>query len=255
MVKEMSLPTPYYDEGGITIYHGNCRDILPYLDEADLVLTDPPYGETSLEWDTWNNEWPGLINIKQTGSLWCFGSMRMFLDWGSIAFREFHLAQDVVWEKQNGSGWCADRFKRVHEHVTHWYNGSWDDVYKAPVKQPTQHEHNKSVRTRNHTATVHRGKIGQGHYVDDGTRLVRSVIATPNCHSEAEHPTQKPTELLAVFILYSCPPSGLVIDPFCGSGSTLIAAKSLGRRAIGIEIEEKYCEIAVRRLAQEVLPL
>lgn len=249
---EMSLPEPYYSEPGITIYHGDCREILPHLEPVDLVLTDPPYGETSLEWDKDATDWIRLCEpiILPSGSIWCFGSMRSFmrqwLHWGRWKF-----AQDVVWEKQNGSGFCTDRFKRVHEHVVQWYRGSWDAIYKCPVRHPKNHDTNKSLRGRG--KTPHRGDIGALPYLDDGMRMVRSVIATPNCNSFAEHPTQKPTGLLEVFILSSCPIDGIVLDPFAGSGSTIVAAKDLGRKAIGIEISEAYCEIAVNRLRQEVI--
>ena len=69
------------------------------------------------------------------------------------------------------------------------------------------------------------------------------------------HPCPRPLNGMKYLVECFCPPSGLVVDPFMGSGTTLVAAKDLGRRAIGIEIEERYCEIAAKRLAQEVLPL
>lgn len=82
---------------------------------------------------------------------------------------------------------------------------------------------------------------------------MRSVIFARSCHGYADHPTQKPEEIIVPLLKYSVPVGGTVIDPFCGSGSTLSAARNIGRSAIGIEIEEKYCEIAAKRLSQEVL--
>ena len=84
---------------------------------------------------------------------------------------------------------------------------------------------------------------------------MRSVVYVPSCHGEAEHPTQKPVDIIKPLLEYSCPPDGVVLDPFMGSGTTLRAAKDLCRKAIGIEIQEKYCRIAVERLRQEVLKL
>src|SRR3546814_666825 len=135
----------------------------------------------------------------------------------------FKYAQDIVWEKQNGSGFHADRFRRVHEHAVQFYRGAWGEVPKFP--QYTLDARKKVVRRK--TRPTHTGSINEGHYVseDGGPRLVRSVIKVANEHGKAVHPTQKPLEIVAPLINYSVPPGGIVIDPFYGSGSLGIAAK------------------------------
>lgn len=240
--------TPYYDEGGITIYHGDCREM--DAPEADVVLTDPPYGETSLEWDRWQTGW--LDHVGEIRSLWCFGSMRMFLD-RAAEFGAWHLAQDIVWEKHNGSSFHADRFKRVHEHALQWYRGAWADIYKSPIY--TNDATRRTVHRRERPA--HMGEIADSTYTTeaDGPKLMRSVIAVRSEHGRAMHPTQKPLGIIAPFVEYSVPVHGLIYDPFCGSGSTLLAAKLLGRHAVGVDVDERHLENAALRLRQGVLAL
>src|SRR6185436_9503466 len=125
-------------------------------------------------------------------SMWCFGSVRMFLEHRSD-FEAWRFAQDVVWEKQNGSGFAADRFKRVHECALQFYRGDWLEVYKQPQRVEWSGPR-KTVRKRGQTP--HTGDIGEGSYADDGTRMMTSVIYARNCQGYAEHPTQKPTALL-----------------------------------------------------------
>lgn len=242
--------TPYYTDDQVTLYHGDMREILPELGlQADCVVADPPYGETSLTWDRWPDGWP-TITAATTRSMWCFGSMRMFLDRRS-EFAAWKLSQDVVWEKHNGTGFATDRFRRVHEHVTHWYRGSWGEQHHETPQVPATRPRGGGRFTRQQPA--HTGRIGDsGGYQDDGTRLMRSVIAVGSVRGGI-HPTEKPVELLAPLIEYACPPGGLVIDPFAGSGSTLDAARQSGRRAVGIEANEAYCEAAARRLSQLTL--
>ena len=241
--------TPYYADDLVTIYHGKCEDVLPSLAPVDCVIADPPYGETSLGWDAWVEDWPSLME-PVTSSMWCFGSMRMFFD-HLDEFGGWRLSQDIVWEKHNGSGFHADRFRRIHEHVTHWYRGAWGDTYHVPPT--TDDAVKRTVRTKRRP--THTGHIDATPYVseDGGPRLQRSVIKVRSEHGRALHPTAKPVGIVRPLIEYACPPGGMVLDPFMGSGTTLRAAKDCGRRAIGVEVDERYCEIAAKRMAQEAL--
>lgn len=243
---------PYYRDEHVVLYNGDAREVLPRLAlQVSAVITDPPYGDTSLEWDQMVPDWLDLV-APLTNNVWCFGSFRMFMNMAEET-RHWTLAQEIIWEKQNGSGFHADRFKRVHELAVQWYQGKWEDIYKLPVV--TADATARTVRRKQRPP--HMGDIGNGAYAseDGGPRLMRSVIYAPNCHGYADHPTQKPLEILDPLLRYSVPPGGVVLDPFCGAGSTLVAAKRLGMRAIGIEIDAAHCESTVRRLRQDVLPL
>ncbi|KOU50543.1 DNA methylase [Streptomyces sp. WM4235] len=243
---------PYWSDDHVALYLGDMREVLPALAvQADLVVADPPYQETTLAWDRWPEGWPQLVETVAS-SMWCFGSMRMFLD-RRHDFDGWKLSQDVVWEKSNGSGFARDRFRRVHEIATHWYRGDWRDIHHDTPRTAYSGP-DKSARGRN-SVTPHTGAIGAHTYVDDGTRLARSVIKAGAVRYQRRHPTEKPIELLTPLIEYGCPEGGLVIDPFAGSGSTLDAARMLGRRAIGIEADERYVEAAARRLAASPLTL
>jgi site-specific DNA-methyltransferase (adenine-specific) len=166
---------------------------------------------------------------------------------------DWRFAQDVVWEKHNGSGPAADRFRRVHDHATHWYQGKWSDLYNVPPTTPEA-----VARTVKRTVRPpHRSTIGGSTYVSEqgGPRQMRSVIYARSEHGNALNETQKPLGIVEPLILHSCPPGGLVLDPFAGSGTTLVAARALGRRAIGVESRESQCEAAALRLSQGTIDL
>jgi site-specific DNA-methyltransferase (adenine-specific) len=246
------MTAAYYSDESVTLYCGRLEEVLPALTlRADLVVADPAYGETSLPWDRWLTGWPqALADLDVAPAMWCFGSMRMFMT-RAEEFRGWQLSQDVVWEKRNGTGFATDRFKRVHELALHWYRGPWEQVHSVTPRVPRTGPDKSGARR---TKVPHTGAIGPGAYVDDGLRLVRSVMRAGSVRGGI-HGTQKPTGLLEPLIAYGCPPGGLVLDPFAGSCSTLVAARALGRRAIGIEMREEQCELAARRLSQDVLPL
>lgn len=240
---------PYYSDDLVTLYHGDNREL--HGIHADAVIADPPYGETSLVWDRWPSGWIAhLTEFIPASQMWCFGSMRMFLE-HRAEFEPWTFGQDIIWEKHNGSGFIADRFRRVHEHALQWYLGAWSDLHRdVPT---TQDATARTVRRKERPP--HTGEIANSTYtsVDGGPRLMRSVIRCRSEHGRAVNETQKPLGILTPLIEYSCPPGGTIYDPFSGAGSALLAAKLTGRRAIGIELREEQCEKAAKRLSQGVL--
>jgi site-specific DNA-methyltransferase (adenine-specific) len=245
------VTAPYYADDAVTLWHGDWRELIDSGLRADLIVTDPPYGETSLDWDTWPAGWPALA-ARRADSMWCFGSMRMFIDHGA-EFGGFgwKMSQDVVWEKHNGSGFHADRFKRIHEHVVHVYRGDWAAIHH---ETPTTSDATaRSVRRKARPA--HMGHVEASSYVsqDGGPRLMTSVMYARSMHGRAINETEKPTGILEPLIQYGCPLGGLVLDLYAGWASTLVAARNIGRRATGFEKRESQCEQAALRLAQGVL--
>lgn len=208
---------PYYEHGGITIFHGDCRTILPTLPKVDLVLTDPPYG---MDYQSARRtEWQRKPKIQGDSSfpLWVFDfkpSVAMFLccRWDNL----YELPKPksfIVWDKcRHGMGDLEGEFGRQWEAIA-FYPGPEHRFTRRPID------------------------------------IIRVPCLSP---SELVHPNEKPPEIWTT-ILNSH--EGTILDPFMGSGTTLRAAKDLGRKAIGIEICEKYCEIAARRLSQEVFDL
>lgn len=241
--------TPYYRDESVTLHHGDCRELMPQLGAFDCIVTDPPYGETSLEWDRWPAGWPTIAS-GNTRSMWCFGSMRMFLDHRE-EFHLWRLSQDVVWEKQQGIGLAADRFRRVHEHALHWYSGRWFDVYREVLRDGVRGVSRVANRAGADKAWM--GERNASLDERDGSAILRSIMRVRNMNGRANHPTEKPVGILDPLIRYACPPGGTVLDPFAGSGSTAEAARLSGRNAVLIEADERYCELIARRMSQGVL--
>jgi site-specific DNA-methyltransferase (adenine-specific) len=226
--------------GSCTLYLANCLEVLPTLGRVDACITDPPYGVTALAWDKQVSGWEKLIDAPH---LWCFGSFRFFLDFRPDGWK---YAQEIVWEKHNGSNNHADRFRRVHELAVHYYRGEWAELHKETI-----FTHDATARTvRRKARPPHFGNIGASSYAseDGGPRMMRSVIYAPSCHGEAVHPTQKPVAVVSPLVQYSAPAGGTVLDPFMGAGTTGVACVRLGRQFIGIEIEAEHFNSACRRI-------
>jgi DNA modification methylase len=209
--------TPYFEshDGTITIYHGDCRDVLPTFEagSVDLVLTDPPYGIGANRMTLGNGRRPIYRGVRDWDSTPADLAPILALDlpsviWGGNYFPLPPSRGWLVWDKGTGDNDYADC-------ELAWTNR--DAVVKKYV----------------------RSWVGANAH---------------DSHTERSHPTQKPTCLMR-WCIGLFPAAHFVLDPYMGSGTTLRAAMDLGRRAIGIEIEERYCEIAARRLSQTVLPL
>ena len=225
---------PYYDSGGISIYHGDCLEVLPSLGSVDLVMSDPPYNLRSedivldgrapmlRDFGGWDEDWhpePHLVEwarlLRAGGSVLAFTSDRLLSEYrcGPLKPRG-----TVVWLKENPPPHPRPAYVQATEWIV------W-------------------LQKEGAAATWNAG----------GYTINVERDAAPSGAERSAHPTQKPLDLTRRLIQRHSNPGDLILDPFMGVGTTLRAAKDLGRRAIGIELEERWCKIAVKRLAQEVL--
>jgi len=212
--------SPYYQHAGMTIYHGDCRDILPTLEPVDLVLTDPPYGL---------GEHGGERNRRRAGD-------------GKTRF-ETPKHQDLGWDAKRPD---AKTFEAIKAAGRIWF--VFGGNYFADMFPPSSGWlfWDKNIG----------GDFSDGELIYTNRNAgLRKFTMHPFVDLRGgqlrQHPTQKPLPLMR-WCIEQAGDVTTILDPFMGSGTTLRAAKDLGRKAIGIEIEEKYCEIAAKRLAQEV---
>ena len=227
--------TPYYQDDAVTIYHGDCREILPTLPKVDLVLTDPPYGAS----DTHAGHLSGVT--LRDGS-----RARQELGFDGLDSSEMvGLARDWV---ESCSGWVV--FTSEWKHLL-----PLDDagllirfgIWRKPDGAP-QFTGDRPGMGWEAVAICH--GPGRKSWGGGGRHAFWEHAKGEN---RSGHPTGKPLGLLKEFVRDFSVAGDLILDPFAGSGTTGRAAKDLGRKAILIEIEEKYCEIAAKRMAQEVL--
>ena len=223
---------PYYQDKWVTIYHGDCREILPQLPRVDLVLTDPPFlilfGTTESKAELgnytilegWFNDqvklWKPLIKPA--------GNMIILCDWRTYpSFWRVSLQNHII--PRNMVVW-------IHNAARKWHLFRYCHQLALIAQQPP-------------TALC---PVPEGNRFD---YWIENNVPT----LDRDHPTEKPVDYLSYLILASTETEALILDPFLGSGTTCHCAKKLNRYSIGIEIEEKYCEIAARRCSQEVMEL
>lgn len=225
--------TPYYADEAVTIYHGDARTLLPTLsrDSIDLIVTDPPYGiryESNRGHDhgviTGDD---GALDVAATLSIACKALRRgrHAYIFGEINLSTTPLAAQVelIWDKGIvGMGDLTMPWSTSHEPITF-------AVYEPSAA-------NRAKGYGRLSARIRKGSV------------IRSMRT--NGAATTRHPTEKPVDILRQLIESSSCMGEMVLDPFMGVGSTLVAAVLEGRKAIGIEIEERYCEIAAARLAQ-----
>jgi hypothetical protein len=216
------VSAPYYEDDLVTLYHGDCREVTAWLD-ADVLVTDPPYG---IAWSKRHGDARlGTRNRIVTTNIIAGDRDDILTMWGkrpSITFGSWRMPRPegvralLIWHKEGAfSGPTNAAFFTNHEEIYVVGEAAWRK--SAPP--------------------------------------LRSVLTTSEHRSQASrdigHPTPKPIGVMEALI-DRCPP-GVIADPFAGSGATLFAARNLGHRSIGVEIDERYCEVAARRLAQDTL--
>ena len=242
---------PYYEHAGIAIYHGDSMEVLPELAGANVsaVVTDPPYSSGGLYrgdrsastvakyvqsgTQVYRPEFSGDNRDQRSFLIWCslwLGAARAASRAGAVCvtftdWRQLPTMTDAIqvagWTWRGLATWWKPgvrmqrgTFSHSAEYLVHGTNG------------PSENDRDGAQQNVFRCATV-----------DD---------------VEKRHIAEKPLEVLS-WILHVTPADGAVLDPFMGSGSLLRAAKDMGRQAIGIEIEERYCEVAAKRLSQEVM--
>lgn len=209
---------PYYSDDHVTLYHGDCREITEWL-TGDVMVTDPPYGISwTLSSYNGGRAHSGIAN--DTDSSVRDAALRLWAPKPALVFGSCEAPtpegtrRTLVFHKPADSGLFGSIIWRK----------DWEPIYMVGRWAASPATQSSVIKT------------GHGSHRE---------------YAQGVHPHAKPLDVLRRLI-DACP-LGVVVDPFAGSGSTLRAAKDLGRQAIGVELDERYCEIAAERLGQEVL--
>jgi site-specific DNA-methyltransferase (adenine-specific) len=245
---------PYYSEKNITIYHGDWRDVAESgavkPNSVSMLCTDPPYGTTNLDWDKkvdWRLFWPCVEQLCKVYAVMAMFSSGKFTH-ELIATNEKNFRYELIWEKPMPVGFLSANRRplRAHENICIFARRYKESVYNPQFIKGKVH-------------SVGGGGKKASHY---GARRLATVRLTDRWHprsilrfskglgNRGLHPTQKPFELMLWLIRSYSNRRHLVFDPFMGSGTTLVAAKMSGRRAIGVDSNEAFCEVAAQRLTK-----
>lgn len=238
------LPSPYYDEDGVTIYCGDCLEILPFIESVDITFSSPPYNtmkptkpsgmyaehnyDVNTGYDEFHDDMPeheyqswmrdvfGLCRAVSKGLVWINHKTRYRNKQGihPLAIFNWPYYSEVIWDRPGSTTLNARKFAPSHEFI---YG------------------------------------FGEPHFWDSSFNKLCSVWRINVETKVSGHPCPFPIVMVSRCIAASCPENGVVLDPFMGSGTTLVAARQEGRRAIGIEISKSYCDVAIERLRQKTL--
>lgn len=221
--------TPYYEQSGVSIFLGDCREVVESIGTVGLIVTDPPFflpAQVTASRTNWprtlsdvaimnsyfKDTFKALVSaLDRRGGFYTFCDGTSYPVFFSACYALFDRSMCLVWDK--GSGGLGAGWRHSHELILH-------------------------------------GVFATTEYTPE---FRRNVLAVSRVRERLVHASEKPVALIDQIL--RAHPSSVVLDAFCGSGSTLVAAKRLGRQAIGIELDERTCEIAALRLQQEALPL
>jgi DNA modification methylase len=218
---------PYYEGDGITLYLGDCLEIDSWL-TADVLVTDPPYGIGYESRVGKSSPIHGDCDTAVRDAALLAWGQRPALVFGVWRIpRPMDVAAMLIWDKSGAGGFVRDHpnipWGRTHEEV--YVLGAWPQLTPG-------------------------GRTLEGGSPSAEGSVLRVRGFHPRTLERPDHPTPKPVSIMEMLVKRT---TGVIADPFAGSGSTLVAAKLQGRNAIGVELVEKYAEIAARRLSQGVL--
>lgn len=215
---------PYYSDDLVTLYHGDCLEIDEWL-EADVLVTDPPYGMSYT--DRQGSTIAGDHDLAlRASTLEAWGDARPALVFGTWKVERPHGTKQVlIWDKWGGGGTVG---------------ASWS---------PWAYSHEEIYLLGNWPKTIPGGRRREGGKPMRHSGVVRAANYNTQSSARPDHPTPKPVALMESLLMLC--PAGAVADPFAGSGSTVVAARNLGRKVVAVEIDERYCEITATRLAQQ----
>jgi len=220
---------PYYEDDSVAIYHGDCREILPGLSGVDLLLTDPPYGVS----ERTDRASKGRCNLARSNDFAAvYGDDEPFDPAHLLGFSRAVLF---------GANYYAEKLPPSASWLV------WDKLDGLVTE--------RRLVGFDDNADVELAWTNLGGPARIVSHRWKGMVKASERGESRVHPTQKPVALMAQIVAWQTEPGDVVLDPYMGSASTLRAAKDLGRKAIGIELEERYCEIAARRMGQEVLDI
>jgi DNA modification methylase len=254
-LKPMSgLVEPYYCNNGITLYNAKYEDILPSLTSHsfDALITDPPYATTNLEWDKkldWTFFWTEAHRLCKPKSPMVMFASGKFVNL-LINTNPKHYRYELIWEKNMAVGFldANRRPLRSHENIlifTQMFRGS---TYNPQMIEGKVHERGKGGAHKARHYSMPNKIIPK---VKTNLYHPRSILRFNNRQGKSLHPTQKPLDLMEWLIRTYSNRFETILEPFAGSGSTVIAAARNGRRCIAVEQSEEYCEIIAKRLEKD----
>ena len=243
---------PYYEHAGITIYHGDCFDVLHTMSGIDAVVTDPPYSSggafrgdrmaTTLQKYVRSDAEAHKTGFSFSGDN---RDQRSFMAWCSLWLNAARVAT-----KSGATVACFTDWRQLPTMTDAIQAGGW--VWRGVGSWSKKFGRPRSGGFSSACEFLVWGTNGP---LLESDRYPCGVFeASSPATADRQHVTQKPETVIA-WAMGNVTTGSLVLDPFMGSGTTLAAAKASGHSAVGIEIEERYCEIAAKRLSQEVLPL
>ena len=237
----------YYEDAAVTLYHGDCLEIADALPDsiAHAVVTDPPYSSgtrregakgvrKSMKRETADDTWFGTDCLTTNGFLWLMRACAR--EWKRLTVPGSHILSFIDWRMQPALAGALESADLRHVNLLVW------DKVGLGMGTCFRNQHELLVHFTN--------GMGREPFRRDCPNVLQASFVRNGLHE-----TEKPLELVQRLVDVVTFPGETVLDFYAGSGTTLVAAKAIGRRAVGMEIEERYCEIAAKRLSQEVLGL